>query len=887
MRHHVVAAICTLYLLVWCDLVCSALILSSLGQLGNRLAYLAVSLILALLFAWLVRRLSVKAIDPPSDSSNNENKLIKWGGQGIAWLSILAVVIPTILICTFYLVNNYDSIAYRFPRAFFYIGQGSLSQIPGDIRIQFYPFNISLVYVWFATYGLAGVWFNLFGFLTWLVGGVAVWRFARDIGAGQTSSLIASAIFITSPAVLVSASSTNDDLIAGVPLLIGAMFLVRWWRSGNWFDVLLAAIGLGISIGAKLHWVMMLPIAVILLVHVLYQLRRQRKLSYFLSHRSRQVFAAICMVMILVLPSFIINWNATGQLTLKFPDALNVPFSIVIACVHSLVSTASMLFGSIPDMYLVHSPEARQAFGDGFNNWINNHLLFWLTSDLHYVTEGFTFYGIGSNIAHLGVGEVTVWLGFVPWLLGLVVLLLLRKRNSQFQQIAFGLALVFFGWHFARDFMLKWAPAEGLYYAFIIGLAAPALAYLWEYKTPSSRIMEFLIKAGCVAVIATNLISASNYFMFNYQRNLPRLFAYQFQPDLKLISPQLGHALRSSQRTMIAYNRWDLPYFRLMNEQPNARYATTAHALTALPPSDFDLAFVLSPNGNLPMQFENDDRSRLSFLGYYGLYDTQSVFGHGPSVDKLVLQKTEEIFSQSKFALLELSDVKRNEKGGLVSIKFLKLHGVDADEDFLISATLITPDLGVTHVLEDELFSETSSINLSGEQVEGYLNIKLARRDKPSIAAHAWLPLDPKESWINVSKQGIVNINANETPSSEGFVSGWHSPSASSYRWMSGTTSEVTFPPLSDFNACSIEFEMISRGAGDIYIYLNGVALRKILPNNLVLPQKYRINLPDSAVAVSTNHIKFVIEEKNRELPALGLNAFSVDCGIYRGGRIY
>lgn len=893
MRHDVMAAIPALFLLVWCDLVLSALILSSVGQLGVWRAYFVISVVLAIIFTLLLLRMSNTVKTPEIVSDKVESRFLKWWVRGASWLAIFFVVIPTVLICVFYISNNSDSIAYRIPRAFFYIDQGSLSQIPGDFRIQFYPFNISLVNLWFATYGLTGVWFNLFGFTTWLVGGISVWRFARDTRAGHTASLVASAIFITSPAVLVSVSSTNDDMIAGVPLLIGALFMMRWWKSGSWFDIMLAAIALGLSFGSKLHWVMMLPIAAILFIYVLYQLKLQGKFTSFLYHRAKQVFTAICVTLILTLPIFIINLSQSGHLLPSTSGLINSPFSMATAGAHSLVSTASMLFGPIPDLNLAQSQAARQAFGSDFNNWINDHLLSWLITDQNYVADGFIFAGIGSNIANLGVGEVTVWLGFVPWLLVLVFLLLLKKHSGQLQRVAFWLVLIFFGWHLARAFMLKWVPGEGIYYAFSMALVAPAIAYLWEYKSYESGIKEVIIKGACIAVIATNLISATNYFLFNYQRSLPHLFATNYKPNQNLISPRLSQVLRASNRTLIVHNQWGLPYMQFINANPSAHYATT-DLMPELPLVAFDLALIMGTA--IPVEFENDDRSRLSLLGSYGLYGTQTVYGSGSVVDKLVLEQAEEIVSESKYALLEAFIAQKNAAGSLTSIMFPRLRGVSSDEDFFISATIISPSFGVVKVLEEDQFSRKPTINIPTGADAGYLIVKLKRIDSPNIVAHVWLPLNQQQNWLNISPKqrwydtdanALITYNYDETADGFGFVSGWSPPNANLYRWMSGVTAEVTFPALKGFGMCKMDIGLISSGAADVDIYLNGEILKRIPSRDLSRSKKYHIALPSYAVTTDTNHIQFSLKNYEGNRSSLGLNAFSIDCTVFAGAKVY
>ena len=694
MRHDIAATISALFLLTWADLVSGALILGCFGELGNRNAYVLTTLIIAMSIAWLIRRTSYETTASVDINRGHATRTDQWVRR-FSWFAILVVSALTAIICTFYVANNFDSVAYRFPRALFYIEQGSLNQVLGDPRIQFYPFDISLVYVWFAIHNLGGAWFNLFGYVSWLVGGFAVWRFSRDIGAGPTSALLAAAIFITAPAVLVSASSTNDDMIAGIPLLIGVMFLVRWWKSASWIDAMLAALGLGLSAGSKLHIAMMAPIGALLVLSIAYRLFRAGDLRRFARSRRNQVLSAILLVSVLALPVFVINYRQAGALVFDAPGFQNSPFSIVAAGVHAVVSSASMFLGPIPDLYLARSQEARKSLGDTFNTWANDRFFSWVTPDLHYSYEPYFYFdGVVSNAAHLGVNEVSVWLGFIPWLLVLVIILSIRQRPDHFRNVALWLALAFFTWHLTRCLQLKYVRGEGIYYAFAMALAAPALAWLWEYGAKKGNLAGTLMRGICVVVLLANLVSAANYFAFNYQRRLPNLLASHFQPNRNLLSPQFSNYLKESRRTLIIYSQWELPYFQFMTEQPSARYAT-ATDLHATQDERYDLAFVLGRDGtDIPVVFANDDRTRLSLLGTAVTLDgKQRVFGAGtvttPPVSKHDVDRAGSPKGESTFAVLRLNQ-QRDEKGGLVSIRIPNIFGIDKNEELAMSITLVT-----------------------------------------------------------------------------------------------------------------------------------------------------------------------------------------------------
>ncbi|MFA6198750.1 MAG: hypothetical protein WC734_06415 [Patescibacteria group bacterium] len=874
-RHDIASTICALFLLSWTTLVCTALLLGYWGLLGNLIAYEAISLSFATVFALLLRRMNHLLPAAAAISQDKGTRIDRWINLFL-WFAILIVLVQTAMICTFYVSNNFDSVAYRFPRAMFYIEQGSLHQVPGDSRIQFYPFDISLAYIWFAIHNLAGTWFNLFGFLTWLVGGVAVWRFARDIGARHTASLFASALFITTPAVLVSASSTNDDLLAGVPLLIGVMFLVRWWKTGSWHDAMFAAMGIGLSAGSKLHLAMMAPIAGLLIIGIVFRLVKTRSFKSFFQPRGAKIAAAILVIAILALPVFIVNYSESGMLVFDIPGFLNTPFSLVSASVHSLISTASMFFGPIPDLYLGHTQDARKAFGDAYNVWINNLFFSWVTPSLHYSHEPYFYFdGVVSNAAHFGVNEVSVWLGFVPWLLVLVIILALRQKPSYFRSVALWLALAFFAWHFTRCFQLKYVRGEGIYYAFSMALAAPALAWLWEYGAHKRKLAGALVISACIGVLAANLVSAANYFAFNYQRNIPSLRASHFQPNQQVFSPQLSDTLKASQRTLIAYSQWELPYFLFMTEHPSARYATSTE-LHATPNADYDLALVLARGGTeIPLVFDHDDRTRLSLIGTaLTLYGTQRVFGTGKAVASQTSNEA------SIFAIFQLHQ-QRNDKGGLASISFSNFYGIDKDEHLMFSITYFAQNTAAKLVLAAEPWPKVGAINVPGQPLDGMLHIRFWRRDNPKIASHMWLPINPSANWNVMNMRDLVRYDAQELSKQNAHTMGWQ-PEEGGYSRMSQKKSAIRFPLLHGLSACSVGMDTVTTGSGQLTLTLNGKVIQRLVLRDKDTSQTQQLKLPDGAIRAGENVLEFLINGKaaTARPTMFGLRSLAIDCGL-------
>ena len=243
------------------------------------------------------------------------------------------------------------------------------------------------------------------------------------LARAEQPPLLAAALFLTAPAVLVSASSTNDDMIAGVPLLIGALFACRWWRTGTWLDALLGAMGLGLSAGSKLHFPMLIPFIGVLILWRLVSLLRVGAFRSFLRGRALQMVAACAMIAILVGPAFAINWAETGALVPHFRNLQNIPFSPAAAGINTLLYSAQLFLAPIPDLYISQIAGDRKSLYDAFDAWFNTHAFYWVTPDLHYSFEpSYYFHGLTPE-GYLGAWEQSVWLGFIPWLLLIVLIL--------------------------------------------------------------------------------------------------------------------------------------------------------------------------------------------------------------------------------------------------------------------------------------------------------------------------------------------------------------------------------------------------------------------------------------------------------------------------------
>ncbi|WP_460494249.1 hypothetical protein [Dactylosporangium cerinum] len=128
--------------------------------------------------------------------------------------AIAALVLAELVLALASSPNNFDSNHYHLPKIEHWIADGDLDPYP---TIQ----NQQIILVPGAEYLLLQARLltggdSLFNLLQWgagLLGALAVSRCAAQLGAGRTGQLIAAAVFVTAPAVVLESTSTQNDLV--------------------------------------------------------------------------------------------------------------------------------------------------------------------------------------------------------------------------------------------------------------------------------------------------------------------------------------------------------------------------------------------------------------------------------------------------------------------------------------------------------------------------------------------------------------------------------------------------------------------------------------------------------------------------------------------------
>jgi hypothetical protein len=622
------------FLLVWGNLILTALGLGVVGRLGDIGWYAGVSCALSLATAALARWPRRRPVDAATVPRPEDDPPLRPDPVVLAAAAAVALaLVASVVIAAFIYPNNPDTGAYRLPRAFLYLSQGHLGQ-PGqsiDFRILHYPLNGPLAYLFLAAYGLNGRSFTFPSVLCWSIAGLGVWLLARDIGASRKGALLAAAVYLLSPVVLVCSTSGNDEVIAATPLLLAVIFLHRWWYTRAWADALLAGLGAGISAGTKLHWVFFAGYAAAVLAALLWHLVRSRRALAFLRERWGHLALLGLLAAGLAVPFVVANKRGSGH-ALNPPVIMagirNSPFKPRVALINAEIYTAQLLLSPLPDFLVAGDRTWIERRYQQFNALCSRGFTWFDASD-GYSAWGYSFRGVSSPDTGLRYSEFSLWLGLTPSLLVFAAGCLFRARGRRPALLAGWLALGFFCWHASNACLTRFVEGVGVYYAYPLTLAAAALGVLWDLGGRAR-----FVRAAFLLVLASDLLVAINIYAFGPMRSITQVVRDHFRARAISMDPALVEVLRSARKVDIVYTEWELQMFHIMARNPRARYRAL-HPLQPSPPDVLRLhCFPRNTTcGFLAVRCPGQRASRLTWLGLTdGAYGPEDVFATGAGI---------------------------------------------------------------------------------------------------------------------------------------------------------------------------------------------------------------------------------------------------------------
>jgi hypothetical protein len=518
------------FILVWSDLVLTGHILSLVSRLNAVWLYAVVSLLLAVLFLQGLKQLA-PTHGAAAGGGSEMPQAVSWPPvrfeKALMWFFLVTgglCALLTLFIAATHLVSNPDTIVYRFPRIFWYLGQGNLKHFTNasDPRVIYYPLNGVLLYFPLAIYRFGPLWFNLPTVLAWGMITVTTYAFARAFAAPRIWAAAAAWLIALTPNVLIQAVSTNDEIIAAAAMLAGLYFVFRWSRTGGLSDAVLGTAGVCLSVGTKLHvvfyWVFLIAAGITLAL-------RWRQLVVlagpFASRKGGAAIAACTVLAVAMVASFMIfNFSATGQITdpLLAKQVLNTPLNPAVSFQQVVIYAAQTILGPFSD--IVSAPgggggSARGPIYTSFNAALAP-LFTWVNQGPAYMSVGYRFTGVVSGVAFF-FNEHTVILGF-SWLVAGLAAAWLAVHRKVAPQWALWHSLSFFAWFLTWAASTKYIEGIPVYLAYAAIVSAPA--WVFAFAAVGSRRWSAARWAAVAFVAATHLVTAYNIMTVNTSRSV-------------------------------------------------------------------------------------------------------------------------------------------------------------------------------------------------------------------------------------------------------------------------------------------------------------------------------------------------------------------------------
>jgi hypothetical protein len=589
------------FLLAWAVLILTAQSLSPFSALNVTWLFIGISIVIALFGSVGLRKLfPARELSFPTFESPFSPRAAAIVMALLA-VSFALVLAGQLVLAWGFLPSNPDSIVYRFPRVYWYFGEGSLAHFSnqGEPRPQFYPLNGVIAYLPLLHFQLGPRSFSLMSLACWLMTGLATYVFARDLGGRRVVAAATAWLIVLTPNVLIQALSTNDELIAAAPMLAGLFFLHRWFRARQPFDVLIGVIGVTISAGTKLHVsYYVLLIALIAIVLACHARAFWAEVRGWLSVRGIGFIALLASIILVFAFSFLIyNYRATGLLMPWdfVAQVQNKPFNVFAALQNVVLQTAHVVLTPIADLYWGDALDAKplSLHYDAFNAWFAP-LFTWVDNGAAFMSAGYRFTGINRPNSIL-FGEQTVYIGFV-WLVWLIAVfwLISRWRDPQFLWAGFH-AASFPVWIVTYAAMSRYIEGFAVYLGYATIVMAPVMVFAFA-PIERPRLAQLRL-AVLAAVAATHAFFAADIIYTSPAKNLVSLYYALTQPSSRgftidqSVTDEVGMAKSGVYHHSIA---WGQPFWAFMAYRPDIRHFLASSGDLLMPRADLPVLHVYS-----------------------------------------------------------------------------------------------------------------------------------------------------------------------------------------------------------------------------------------------------------------------------------------------------
>jgi len=524
-----------LYLLVSANITLSSYIANSFYLLNQRWAMLGLHMLIGGL-GWLVW----KRIGKPTLWLPFQNWKIKFDIQWLKREPVLALFMSSLTVSYIFALaqvilipqNNMDSLSTHLSRIGFWLQHGS-----------FFPWQTTTPdQVWYPVVAqLQTYWTLLFlgndrmvGIVQWLaalISGVGVYGLGRLFDYQQRASAFAALIFMSFPLVALQATTTQTDLVTVAFFIPAVYFLILGMRDGQYSLLSLSAMSVGMGVGVKKSYFILLPILgmIVLLLILQFGKRIWKPLLFW----SVNLLVAVALLGSYI---YISNWKNFGDMfgspnyienMIETPQTQNqapVVKPVIARIARHGTALDSMrqnpsIGSDILLEVLYNAPrlfyQALDTSGlprplDGYAHKVKMRVAqnFFKTIGFEeiegkaYAAPGHIFSFSQKNINE----ESNAWYGPLSIFLILPALLIQSWRGVRLRSwllLIPAMAILIF---VPLEIILRpgWDPYQGRYFAPLVALCAPVMA-IW-FKAKNNSIFEWVISIFSVIILIVTLL---------------------------------------------------------------------------------------------------------------------------------------------------------------------------------------------------------------------------------------------------------------------------------------------------------------------------------------------------------------------------------------------
>ncbi|WP_411822928.1 hypothetical protein [Leptospira sp. 'Mane'] len=573
--------ILAVFVLIWFELILTGYSVSIFGLLGHRIVYVSSSIFYSILFSILLYGYIPKEEINPDDKQTDFSFFIRLKETirsepyfVIFSIFISVIVFLSLLICAYYFPNNPDSESYRIPRAYFYRSHGSLTHfaIGVDPRLIVYPLHGVLGHMVVAIHNVDLRWTHLFTFSAWISVLLCAYIWSRTLGASRSAAAFASFLIGSTPIFLVLSAAGNDEILAAAPMMIGIYFGHLWVTKNKNIFWILASISIFISLGVKEHYAFYWMFFFVLGIWIL----ASKKISYvfdFVKSKFGYLLISSLFFLFALTSAVLISHYSGGITSSGFgPDVINYPFRLMVGFQNLGIYFLQIFLTPLPDMFGGVNTSAREILYKEFQNFFE-YFLFWVNRDPSYFNAYFPLRGLMMIPEAVYRAENSVWFGYVPVFLMIMVVVFRKSAKLQTDTFQFWLLASHLLWIVAFAFTIRFTYTIQTYFAYGYVFLAPVFALFWTEFERRKIYDKNLLRIIFAFVIFTNLLFDYRIFTTNLQRNIIKIQDAKFKQFYSdEMTPELETLLKNQKEIFIKHTHWEMPFMHIIRRNPSANF---------------------------------------------------------------------------------------------------------------------------------------------------------------------------------------------------------------------------------------------------------------------------------------------------------------------------